>query len=181
MVGAHGHELQLAFREIQHLQGAGMLQKLLNLILHHPLGIDEHVDGHVFAAEELDGGVAVGRGEILVGTNARDLHRRLEQRVADLARHHVHFVAVRCGDQQVGVFRAGGQERIWPRGMAVNRLQVQPVLQFLQARAIGVHHRDIHGLAGQVNGQRPTRLPSAKDEYLHGRILTMLRATRDYR
>ena len=152
-----------------------MLQKLLNLILHHPLGIDEHVDGHVFAAEELDGGVAVGRGEILVRTNARDLHRRLEQGIADLARHHVHFVAVRCGDQQVGIFRAGGQERIWPRGMAVNRLQVQPVLQFLQARAVGVHHRDIDGLAGKVNSQRATRLSSTKNQDLHGRILARLR------
>ena len=67
VVGAHAGKLHSAIGEIQHLQGAGMLQKLLDLAHHGTLGIDEHIDRHVFSAEELELDVVpIGAGEVFV-------------------------------------------------------------------------------------------------------------------
>ena len=180
MEGAHRHQLHSAVGEVEHLQRAGVFEQFLDLRHDRPFGVDEHVDGHVLAAEELEGRfVAVGPGGVLLGADAGDLARRPEERVADLAGHHVDFVAVGDGNQEVHVVGAGGEQGVRARGVAVDGLDVQPVLQRLQASPVVIHQRDVEVLAGEVFGQRPPGLAGAENQDLHGRYsMKDLRKTR---
>ena len=169
VVGAYRDQLHPAICEIKHLQRTGVLEQFLDLLHHGAFGVDEHVDRHVLAAEELElGVVAVRPPGVFAGTNAGDLARRLEQRVADLARHHVDLVAVGHGDQEIDVVGAGGQQRVGAGGVAVDGLDVQPVLQLLEAPGVLVDQRDVEVLVGEVLGQRASGLAGPENQDLHG-------------
>jgi hypothetical protein len=127
VVGLDRHELNAAFREIQYLQRTGVLEQLPDVVGDHLLGVDEHVDGHVLAAEEAFA-VQVGRR-----ADAGDLGRRAEQRVADLAGHHVDLVAGGHGNQHVRIVCAGSAQHVGMRRPALNRLNVELGAQLLRA------------------------------------------------
>ena len=164
----HGDELDAAVREIHHPRGARMLQQFRDLLRHHALRVDEHVDGHVFAGEE---GLllVVQMAARLVGIrpDAGDLHGSAEHGVAHLAGHHVHFVVRGHGDEHVGILGAGQIQHVRPRCVAGHRADVEPPPQLGEPRLVGIDEGDVEVFAGEVLGQRAADLPGAEDEDVH--------------
>ena len=163
MVGAHGRQLYLAVREVQHLQGAGVGDQLLDVLGHQLFGADDDVHRDVIAIEQL-----LLVYQVLGGAHPGYLGGGMEQGVGHLAGHHVDLVTVGDRHQHVGVFGAGLEQGVGVRGLAGDGADVQPVLQGAELVAVGVDHRDVVLLYGQVLGQGTADLAGAKDNDFHG-------------
>ena len=103
--------------------------------------------------------------------NARHLVRGVEQGVGDLAGDHVGLVAVGDGDQHVGILGAGFAQHPGMGAVAIHHPQVEFVLQFAQALAIGVDDGDVVVLAGEILSQGATHLTCAQNDDFHKAIL----------
>ena len=95
------HQLRLAFREVDHLQGTGVFDQALDVIGHHLLGADQHIDRNRVVVEQLFAPAQVGRF-----THAGNFGGCVEQRVRHLAGDHVGLVAVGHCHQHVGIVGA---------------------------------------------------------------------------
>ena len=168
IVGLDRYQLRLAFGEVDHLQRAGVLDQALDVVGHHLLGADQHVDRNVVVVEQLFAG-EVGRL-----THPGDLGRGMEQRIGDLAGDHVGLVAVGDRYQHVGVIGAGLAQDRWQRATALYGADIEAIAEVAQAFAIGVDHRDVVGFAGQVFRQRAAYLACAEDDDLHPLLLTFI-------
>ncbi|MCY1438058.1 hypothetical protein D9M71_542420 [compost metagenome] len=162
VVRPHRHQLRLAFGEVDHLQGTGVLDQALDVVGDHLFRADQHVHRNRFILEQL-----LFAGQVRGLTNPGDLGRGVEQGMGDLAGDHVGFVAVGHGDQHVGVVGAGLTQHGRKRTAALHRADVQAVAKVAQAFAIGVDHGDVVGFAGQVFRQRTADLPCAEDDDFH--------------
>lgn len=161
VVSLYRHQLGLAFGEIDHLQRAWVFDQALDVVGHHLLGADQHVDRDMVVVEQLFAG-EVGRLAY-----PGDLGRGVEQRIGYLAGDHVGFIAVGHRYQHVGVVSACLAQHRRQRAAALHGADVQAVAQVAQAVAIGVDHGDVVGFAGQVLCQRTAYLACAEDDDLH--------------
>ena len=148
--------------EIQHLQSAGIADQPLDVFGDELLRADEHIDRDRFFAEELRAARVFG------GADARDLGRRAKQRVGHFAGHHVHFVAARERDDDVGFGDSGGLEHGRIGGVAGDGADVEAILQVAQRLFVGVDDGDFVGLlAGEVRCGGAADLARAEDDDLH--------------
>ena len=154
-VGLDRHQLQHAVGEVDDLQRPRILDESFNLIGHDLLGIDEHVDGHVFLGEE------AGAGRVCVCAHPSDLHGGAEQRIADLTGHHVHFVGICHRHEEIGVFGSGPPQDVRMRSHALNRLDIEAVAEFAQSGGIAVNHRDVGILFREILCEGTADLASA--------------------
>jgi hypothetical protein len=150
------------------LQCARILDQPHDVIGDELLRADRHVDGEraILVLEQL-----AMLGEVR-RTNPRDARSVLvEQAPRDLARGHVHFVAVGQRDEDVRVACTRGFQDAGLRRAADNRADVDAVLQVAQQLVLEVHHGDfVGGLPGQVIGRRAADLAGAQNDYFHSFI-----------
>ena len=144
-----------------------MFDQALDVVGHHLLGADQHVDRDMVVVEQLFA-CQVGRF-----THPGDLGRGVEQRIGHLTGDHVGFVAVGHCHQHVGVVGTGLAQHRRQRTAALHGTDVQAVTEVAQALAIGVDHGDVVGFAGQVLCQRTAYLPCAEDDDLHPLLPTV--------
>ncbi len=163
--GFDADEANAAVGEVQHLQRAGILDQVHDVLGHQLLGADRHIDGEraVLVREQLRMLGEIG------GADAGDARRVfVEQAPRDLAGDHVHFVAVGQRDEDVGVACAGGFEHARLRAAADQRANVETVLQIAQELVIHIDDRDfVRCFARQMVGGGATHLSGAEDDYFH--------------
>ena len=133
------------------------------------LRADRHVDGK----RRVDFRKQFAVSRVVGGADARNARGVLvEQRAHHLTRHHVHFVAVRQCDQDVGVARTGCFEDAGIRRAAGDGANVDAVLQIAQQLIVHVDDRDFVGLfARQMMRGGASYLPGAEDDDSHGASL----------
>jgi len=162
VVRPHGDQLRLAFGEVDHLQGAGVLDQALDVVGDHLFRADQYVDRNRFVLEQL-----LFAGQVRGFAYAGDLGRGVEQGVGNLAGDHVGFVAVGHGDEHIGVVGAGLTQHGRKRPATLDRTDVQAVTEVAQAFAIGVDHGDVVRFTRQVFRQRTADLSCSEDDDFH--------------
>ena len=115
IVRAHRHQLNPTVGKIQHLQRPGEFNQALDVGGDLLLGADEDIDRQRILGKQLVSTL------ILNLSDTRDLGGRAEQRVGDLAGHHVDFVAVGDCDDHVRIMGPGAFEHAGVGGMAADR------------------------------------------------------------
>jgi hypothetical protein len=160
MESAHRDQAHLAAGELEHLQRLRELEELGDVIRDDLLRADRQVDGEIFRREDFR------VGEIVSGTDARDLGRDIEHGGGELARHHVGFVALRDREQHVGITRSGLFEDRRMGRVSAHGAQVESVLKRLQPGGVRVDDRDVVRLGHQVFSHRRAHLPSAENDNL---------------
>jgi hypothetical protein len=85
--------------------------------------------------------------EVRRGANAADLLGGLEQGMGDAAGHHVDLIALRHGDDHVGILSAGELEYVWVRRLAGDHADVDVVFELTQALGVGVDDGNVVRLA----------------------------------
>ncbi|MNP10626.1 hypothetical protein D3C76_1027820 [compost metagenome] len=161
VVGPHRNQLRLAFGEVDHLQGARMLDQALDVVGDYLLGADQHIHRDGFVVEQF------GAGQVRRFTDAGDLGRCMEKGMGNLAGHHIGFIAAGHGDQHVGIIGASLAQNTGQRTAALYRTDVQSVAEVTQAFAIGVDHGNVIRFACQVLRQRTADLPRSEDDDFH--------------
>ena len=162
IVGAHRHQLYPATGKVDHLQGAGVLDKPLDIVGDHLLGADDHIDGQGVFVEQL-----VGAAGVVGGADTGDFRGGAEQGVGHLTGDHVHLVRVGYGDQHVGVFGAGLFQYRRVAAHAAHGADVEPVAELTQTLRIGVDDGDVVALVGQVFRQGTPHLTGTENNDLH--------------
>ncbi len=104
VIGPGGHQLGAAVGKIEDLQRAGVFDQSLEVIGDQLFGTDQHIDRRVLTSEQLWMVQIIGRAD------TRDLGRRTEQRIGDLTGHHVGFIGIGQGDEQLRILDAGPDE-----------------------------------------------------------------------
>ena len=125
-VGHDANEAHSPAREVEHLRRARVKDELCDVLAHQLLRADAYIDRNSVLREQLV------RAHVLGRADARDLGRRMEHRVRNLARDHVGFVGVRQCDDNVGVVRAGAVEHLGISGVSDDSTDVETVLEFSQ-------------------------------------------------
>jgi hypothetical protein len=87
--------------------------------------------------------------------------------VRHLARHEIGLVALRHGDQQVGVLDACAGEDRRMRGVAGHRPQVETILQVRETLLVAVDNRDIVVFRNQTLGDTRADLSGAENDDPH--------------
>ncbi len=164
VIGAHRHQLHAAGGEVDHLQGAGVLDQPLDVVGDHLLRADDHVDGNGVFVEQL-----VRAAGVVGGADTGDFGGGAEQGVGHLAGDHVDLVGVGDGDQHVGVFGAGFLEHPGIAAHAEHGANVQTVPQFPQALAVDVDDGDVVAFPRQVLRQGAAHLAGTENDDLHDR------------
>ena len=162
VVSAHGHQLYPATGKVHHLQGAGVLDKPLDIVGDHLLGADDHINGQGVFVEQL-----VGPAGVVGGADTGDFGGRAEQGVGHLTGDHVHLVGVGDRDQHVCVFGAGILEHRRIAAHAAHGTDIQAIAQFAQPFRIGIDDGDVVALVGQVLGQGAAHLAGTENNDLH--------------
>ncbi len=91
----------------------------------------------------------------------------MKQRIGHLTGHHIGLVLAGHRDHHVGIFRPGTPQDIRVSGMSIDRSQIKPVFQRIQALMTIIHDGNVIGLPGQVLGHRGTHLPCTQYDDLH--------------
>jgi hypothetical protein len=99
-----------------------------------------------------------------------DLGRHVEERVTDLAGHHVHFVRIGDGDHHVGAWRAGALQHVGVRGKADQTLDIQGIDDLVDQLRRLVDHGDVGVLARKIAGDARSDLACTADDDLHGAL-----------
>ncbi len=160
--GAHTDQAHLAGGEVEHLQRAGMADEPLDVFGDQLLRADEHIDRDRLLAEELR---PLG---VLGGADAGDLGRRPEQCERHLAGHHVDFVAVGQGDDDLRLRGACRFENRRVGGVADDGVDVEAVLEVAQDVLVEVDDGDFVGLfPREMPGDGAADLAGAENENLH--------------
>ena len=163
--GAHRDEAHPAVGELEHLQRLGEFEQLGDVVADDLLGADRVVDREILGREDL------GMRQVVGGADARDLGRDVEHRGGELARDHVGLVALRDGEQHVGVARAGLLQHRRVRGVAGHGAQIEAVLQAFQPGRVDVDDRDVVRFGDQVLGDRGADLSGAEYDDAHGNAI----------
>jgi hypothetical protein len=154
-----GNEARAAFGELEHLERFGELEELRDVIGEHLLGADRGIDRKILGRKDF------GMRQVVARADARDPRRDIEHGRGELARDHVRLVALRHGQDHVGVARAGLLEHRGVRGVADDRSQVEPVLQLLEAFRVDVYYGDVVGFGNQAFRDGRPDLSRAKNDY----------------
>ena len=162
VIGPHGSQLNPALCKIEHLQGARVGNKLLDILGNQLFRADNHVHRYIFTVEK-----RFLVGQVLLRANARNLGGCIEQGVGHLAGHHVDLITVGDGYQHIGVFGTCFEQCVGMRGLARDGADVQPVLQQAQLFTVDVYHRDVILFVSQVFGQGTADLTGAENNDFH--------------
>ena len=139
-VSLYTDEADAAIREIEDLCRAGIENELFDKAANQLLGTDAHVDRDRVLREQLV------RIHVLGGADTRDLGRRAELRVRDLAGHHVGFVGVRQRDDDVRIGGSGTLEHLGIRGVADDGANIEAILKLAKNVGPTVDDGDLVGL-----------------------------------
>jgi hypothetical protein len=107
---------------------------------------------------------SIGRA---LGADAGDLGGHVEQRVGDLAGHHVDLVVEGDGDDHLGLLGAGLGQHVGVGAMADEAADVEIVADGLDQVRRGIDDRDVVVLGGQSFGDAIADLAGAADQYPH--------------
>ena len=139
-------QLNAAVGERDRVECAGRLQTPHDAVGDLQLRRDDHVDRELVAGIE----AAPDRGEIALVAQAGDAARYLEQRIGDLAGHHVDLVRSGDRDQHVRFPRAGLLQHFRIGGVADHAAHVEG---FVDAPRLGrryIDDRDVDALHGEM-------------------------------
>jgi hypothetical protein len=159
--GTHRHELGAAIGEIQHLQRAGVLDQALHVLAHQRFRADRDVDRGMSALGQF------GVLEVFNFAQARDLGRRLVERIRDLAGNQVDLVAGGHRDDQVGILRTRMAQHAGQGGMSDDGADIQTLGQLAQLGLVEIDHGDVAVLRRQRRRHGSAHLPGAEDQDLH--------------
>ena len=160
-VGAQSHQARPAAGEVEHLEGARVVEQPFDVFGDKLFGADQHVDGQTALVEQL------GMAMVLVGAHPGDLARGVKERPGHLTGHHVGLVVVGDGDEHLGIVATGLFEHLGMGGVAADGAQVEAVLEGLEQLGVLVHHGDVVGFGGEIGGHRGAHLPGAQNDDLH--------------
>ena len=159
--GAHRHQADQAVGELEHLQRLGKLDQLDDVFGDDLFRADRKVDSEVRFVEEL------GMLDIVGRAHARDACGQVEEGLGNAAGAQVGLVALRHGNQQVGILGAGLAQGRRAGGVARHGAQVEALLQQREPACVGVDDRDVVGLRHQAFGHRGADLAGTEDDDLH--------------
>ena len=159
--GAHRHQRCLAIGELQHLQRLGKLDQLDDVFGEYLLRADRKIHAEIIRAEHF---LAV---EIINGSDAGDAGRRVVETGCQFAGDQIDLIALRDGQQHVGIGDASLLKRGRVRGIAGQGAQIQPVLQLAQLVAVGIDDGNVVCLAHQAFRYRGTDLSCTEYQYFH--------------
>ena len=128
------------------------------------LGRDDHVDRHVVPAEQIGPDLL----QIGLGAYAGDLGRHLEQRMRDLAGHHVDLVGLGDRDDHVAVAGRRTLQHIGMGGEADQRADIERVADLARQVFGPVDHRHVIAFGGKLACDVVSDLAGAADDHLHG-------------
>ena len=132
------------------------------------LRADAHINGQCLGAKEFV------FDQVLIGANTRDLGRGMEQRVGNLAGHHIEFVGLGDRDNHVGIIGTGAAQYIRVGGVATHGADIEVFLQVAKQYGVGIDYSDIVGLTGKVLCQRCPHLSGTQNDDLHLRDTVVL-------
>ena len=157
LVGAYRDQANLAIGEVEHLQGAGVMNQLFDVLGNELFGTDDDVDRQRFMSKEFLRG-----GGVFCGADPRNLDMRVKKRVRHLAGDHVCFVAVGERNDHVCIPGTGALEHVRESGMTLHRANIEAVLEFPEPVGIQVDDGDLVGcFAGEVFGRGRPHLAGA--------------------
>ena len=163
-LAAHGDHPHTPAAERQHVEGARHLKPAFDGAGDLDLGRDDQVDRHVVPAEE----IGPGRVQVALVADPRDLFGHVEQRVRDLARHHVDLVGVGNGDDHLGVLGIRVLEHVGERRVADDRPRIHRVGEPLHHRPVAVDHGHVVRLIGELTSDAGADLSGTAYDDLHG-------------
>ena len=112
--------------------------------------------------------IGPGRIQVALVAHPRDLFRHVEQRVRDLARHHVDFVGVGNGDDHLGVLGIRLLKHVGERRVADDRPRIHRVGEPLHHRPVAVDHGHVVRFVGELTGDAGADLSGTAHDDLHG-------------
>ena len=127
------------------------------------LGRDDHIDGHVVAAEK----VSPDRLEIALVPYARNLGRHVEQRMGNLAGHHVDFIGIGDSDDHIRVIRTSSLKCMGVRSETLHGFDVHGIRDFLDQFRRAVDDGNVVILRNQMPDDTRSHLAGSTDYYLH--------------
>ena len=145
------------------VEGSRHLQAPLDGPRHLDFRRDCHVDGHVVPAEEV-GPLGI---QIRLVADPRDLGRHVEDRMTNLAGHHVDLVGIGDRDHHFRIGSAGLLQHVGVGGEAHHALNVEGVGDLFHQGGGLVDHGDVGIFAGQVAGDVEPDLSGAADNDFH--------------
>ena len=150
--------------ERQHVQRPRHLQPALDGAGDLYFGRDDQIDRHLVAAEE----IRPDRVQVALLAHPRDLLGHVEERMGDLAGHHVDLVGVGDGDDHLGGLGARFLEHVGERRVTDDHPRVHRVGEALHDRAVVVDHGHVVGLAGELASDAGADLAGPADDDIHG-------------
>ncbi len=164
--GADADQPHAAVGEIQDLERAGIADQTGDVLGDQLFGADPDIDGDAAFAEQP---LLI---RVIRRSNARDLLRGAIERPGDLACQHVDFVAVGQRDQDVGAGDAGGFQNPRARGIAVDRADVEAILEIAQDLLVHIDDGYIVRLfAREMVRRRTADLSGTQDDDFHSGTL----------
>ena len=160
---AHAQQLYQAVGQGKAVERARRVKAPRNGPPHFDLGRDDHVDGHVVAAEK----IRPHGLEIALVAHPRDLGRHFEQRMGDLAGHHVDFIGIGDGDDHIGVARPGGLEHVGVRGESFHGFDIHGIADLFDLLRRLVDDRNVVIFGDQVANNARPHLTGSADYHLH--------------
>ena len=127
------------------------------------VGRDDVIDGHVLTAEQ----IGPNWRQVFLLTDPRDLQRHIEQRVGDLAGHHIDFIGEGYSDQHIGVRDAGPFQNIRKRGQPDDATHVLAFADLANQSLVLIDHRYIIVFVRQMFGDAGTDQAGATNHDLH--------------
>ena len=98
--------------------------------------------------------------QVLRRTHTRDLGRRLEQGVGNLAGHHVGFVGARDGQDQIASLAPACERTPGVRRIADYRAHIQVVLEHAETLRVAIDDGDVVGFARESLRDGAADLPA---------------------
>ena len=160
--GPHHNQTDPAIGKLQHLQGLGVLDELLDVAHHRLFGANHMVDRKTGFVQQGIAFVEFWRAQ------AGDGGGHVEHIVGNLANHEVGLVGRGAGNHHVGIFGPGFAQHRGLNAVAHHATQVQSLFQKTQTGGILVDDGDVVLLRDQTFSDTFAYTASAQDDDVHG-------------
>ena len=138
------NELDVAASETDAHQCARRTEALQDGVAHFGFGRNNEIDSQPLAGKKL----APARRQILLSAHTGDLVRNVEQRVGNLANHHVDLVGIGHGDDHIAVVCASRLKNIGIAGMPLDPTHVEFGLDNVDQLRVLIDHDNVVVLIG---------------------------------
>ena len=163
LTAAHTYDTDLIPCKGNGIEGAGNLQAPPDGPGDLGFRGNDHIDGHVIAAEQ----VGPYGFQVILFADAGDLGGHLEEGMGHLAGHYVDFVVIGNGHHHIGILRPGLFENAGMGGETNDAPDLVGIAEAADELRRLVNHRHIIVFPGEMAGNAGPHLTGAANDYLH--------------